>query len=57
VRTKYLVSGAHKVIAVECLNIDKRVGSVVNAVENHLGAGGVGQFGNGSDIDNGTKCV
>ena len=57
VRTEYLVAGADKVVAVECLHIDERVRSIVNAIENDLSAGGVRQLGNGSDIDNGTECM
>src|SRR5580704_2795124 len=56
-RTEYLVAGADQVIALECLHIGECVGSIVNAIENDLSTGGVGQFGNDSDIDNGTECM
>src|ERR1700733_12673512 len=54
-RAKYLVAGTNQVVTVECLHIDGRVRSVVNAIQCDFSPGSMRHCSNGRDIDNGTE--
>src|SRR5882762_2696570 len=54
---KYLVAGADQVIAIECLDINESVRSVMNTIQRNFSAGGMRHRGYGCDIHNGTECM